>query len=110
MSPIAFLAYLLNYSFVQSKAPSFHSWNIPNNKIVKKALRLRVIIVDTVIQVIVWIGKRRATSTSKIKKSTTKRKNRVEKGDRVSLKGSNPHSNGDIFSSNPSWVRYLVKK
>ena len=44
------------------------------------------------------IGKRIATSTSKIKKINVVIKNRREKVLRVFLKGENPHSNGVIFS------------
>lgn len=43
-------------------------------------------------------GKRRVISTSKIKKITAIRKNRREKGSRADPFGSNPHSNGDLFS------------
>jgi hypothetical protein len=44
------------------------------------------------------IGRRRAISTSKIKKITAIRKNRRENGSREDLLGSNPHSKGDLFS------------
>lgn len=44
------------------------------------------------------IGSSSAISTSKIKKITAIRKNRNEKGSRADLFGSNPHSNGDLFS------------
>lgn len=44
------------------------------------------------------IGKINAISTSKIKKIIVIRKNRMEKGIREEDFGSNPHSNGDIFS------------
>lgn len=43
-------------------------------------------------------GKINATSTSKTKNKTDSKKNRKEKGMRDFDKGSNPHSNGDIFS------------
>jgi hypothetical protein len=43
-------------------------------------------------------GRRRAISTSKIRKITAIRKNRREKGRREELFGSNPHSKGDLFS------------
>jgi hypothetical protein len=39
-----------------------------------------------------------AISTSKIKKIIAIKKNRRENGKRDELKGSNPHSKGDIFS------------
>jgi hypothetical protein len=44
------------------------------------------------------IGNSRAISTSKIRKITAIRKNRSENGRRADLLGSNPHSNGDLFS------------
>lgn len=43
-------------------------------------------------------GKRRVISTSKIKKITAIRKNWRENGIRADDLGSNPHSNGDLFS------------
>jgi hypothetical protein len=61
------------------------------------------------------IGNSSATSISKIKKSATKTKKRVEKGLREMLKGSNPHSKGVIFSSfNPvvyqETTKYKISK
>ena len=44
------------------------------------------------------IGNRRAISTSKIMKITVIKKNRDEKGSHAEFFGSNPHSNGDLFS------------
>lgn len=44
------------------------------------------------------IGSSSAISTSKIMKITAIRKNRDEKGSRAEFLGSNPHSNGDLFS------------
>lgn len=43
-------------------------------------------------------GKRRAISTSKIRKITAIKKNRRENGLREDEFGSNPHSNGELFS------------
>lgn len=40
------------------------------------------------------IGNRRATSISKIRNTTARRKNRIEKGKRAESLGSNPHSKG----------------
>lgn len=37
-------------------------------------------------------------STSKIRKITANRKNRIENGERVQIEGSNPHSKGEFFS------------
>jgi hypothetical protein len=44
------------------------------------------------------MGSSSAISTSKIMKITAMRKNRDEKGSRAEFFGSNPHSNGDLFS------------
>lgn len=43
-------------------------------------------------------GSRRVISTSKIRKITAIRKNCRENGIRAEVFGSNPHSNGDLFS------------
>lgn len=50
------------------------------------------------ILIIIIIGRIRAISTSKIKKIIVIKKNRIEKGRRDEFIGSNPHSNGDVFS------------
>ena len=47
---------------------------------------------------VIGIGNSKAISTSKIMKITAIRKNRDEKGSRAEFFGSNPHSNGDLFS------------
>lgn len=44
------------------------------------------------------IGRIKAISTSKIKKIIIIKKKRIEKGNREEFIGSNPHSNGDLFS------------
>jgi len=46
-------------------------------------------------------------STSKIRKIIVIKKNRKEKGRREDLLGSNPHSNGDLFSR--SWYDFFDK-
>ena len=43
-------------------------------------------------------GSNKMISTSKIKKITANKKNRMEKGARVWIDGSNPHSKGEFFS------------
>jgi len=48
--------------------------------------------------IVITIGRIRAISTSKIKKIIVIKKNRKEKGNRDDDLGSNPHSNGDLFS------------
>ena len=81
-----------------SKAPWFHSWYKPIIRISKK-IDL-IIIHDSMFDdnITTVIGSSSAISTSKIKKITAIRKNRNEKGSRADLFGSNPHSNGDLFS------------
>jgi hypothetical protein len=51
---------------------------------------------DVVITMV--IGSNKAISTSKIRKITAIKKNRKENGRRADLFGSNPHSNGELFS------------
>ena len=43
-------------------------------------------------------GRRRVTSTSNTRKIMLIRKNFMQKGRRATPEGSNPHSNGDLFS------------
>jgi len=47
---------------------------------------------------VIGIGNSSAISTSKIMKITAIKKNRDENGSRAEFFGSNPHSNGDLFS------------
>ena len=47
---------------------------------------------------VIGIGSSIEISTSKILKITAIRKNRDENGSRAEFFGSNPHSNGDLFS------------
>lgn len=56
---------------------------------------------------IIIVGKISAISTSKIKKIIAIKKNRIEKGSRAELIGSNPHSNGDDFSR--STITFLAR-
>ena len=99
--------WLQSYYSAQSRAPWFHSWYNPNNKIIRKIKA--VIAHDWILQK--WridaIGSKRVISTSKIKKITAIRKNRKEKGSRAVPLGSNPHSNGEFFSR--SEITFLDK-
>lgn len=47
---------------------------------------------------IIIMGISNTISISNTKNTTANRKNRMEKGSRAEDNGSNPHSNGDIFS------------
>lgn len=87
-----------NNYFVQFKAPWFHSWNSPIKRI--KINNNLLIIHEKILHdlKIKGRGKIKAISTSKIKKIIAIKKNRIEKGIREDLKGSNPHSNGAAFS------------
>jgi hypothetical protein len=59
-----------------------------------------MIIHDLILDVNIVIGmsSNSAISTSKIMKITVIKKNRDENGSRAEFFGSNPHSNGDLFS------------
>ena len=83
---------------IQSKDPSFHSWNSPRIKIKRKIIKLKSINKSIPANILITGGKSRTISTSKIKKMTARRKNRKENGKRAEPSGSNPHSNGDLFS------------
>jgi hypothetical protein len=50
------------------------------------------------VRMVIGIGKNSAISTSKIIKITAIKKNRDEKDSREEFFGSNPHSNGNLFS------------
>lgn len=50
------------------------------------------------VSMVIGMGSSSAISTSKIMKITAIKKNRDEKGNRAEFLGSNPHSNGDLFS------------
>jgi len=50
------------------------------------------------VSIVMGMGSSSAISTSKIMKITAIRKNRDENGSRAEFFGSNPHSNGDLFS------------
>lgn len=65
-------------------------------KIKKILVVIQIIILEVLI--IIIIGRIRAISTSKIKKIIVIKKNCKEKGRREEEKGSNPHSNGEVFS------------
>jgi hypothetical protein len=84
--------------WAHSRAPWFHSWYNPIIRISRNIdlITVHVFIFDVVITIV--IGRSRAISTSKIRKITAMRKNRSENGRRADLFGSNPHSNGDLFS------------
>lgn len=78
--------------------PWFHSWYSPINKIIIKMIEVIVQINKLENLIIIIIGKINAISTSKIRKIIVIKKNRKENGSREDDFGSNPHSNGDLFS------------
>jgi len=98
MSPIALKFSLPAQDLTQSKAPSFHSCTIPTSRIVKNKNSIANKRIDFPLIIYLKTGNSNAISTSKIKNSTTNKKKRVEKGDRIFLNGSNPHSKGVNFS------------
>jgi len=67
-------------------------------KINKKIHVVNIIFIDSDVQIIIGIGIRRTISISNTIKITASRKNRVENGIREEFIGSNPHSNGEVFS------------
>lgn len=83
---------------IQFREPSFHSWNRPRIKISRKLNTPEEETRSVEAIIFVMAGNKRTISTSKIRKITANKKNRRENGRRAELIGSNPHSNGDIFS------------
>lgn len=63
-----------------------------------KKIVIKVNIKGLIVFIITINGINNVISTSKIRKITAIRKNWREKGKRELVLGSNPHSNGDIFS------------
>jgi hypothetical protein len=102
------ISFLILFYLDQFKAPCFHSWNKPINKIIIKIILVIVhqIILEFLNNII--IGKIRAISTSKIKKIIVIKKNRIENGIREEFIGSNPHSKGDVFSR--SFIVFFANK
>lgn len=82
----------------QVNAPWFHSWYNPINKIIIKNRLINEKLIMFEIFIIKIRGINKVISTSKIKKITAIKKNWSEKGNRAEDFGSNPHSNGDLFS------------
>lgn len=96
---ISFIFNVINYNYLdQFKAPCFHSWINPINKIKIKIILVKDHHQILEVLIITTIGRIKAISTSKIKKIIVIRKNRMEKGNREEFIGSNPHSKGDVFS------------
>lgn len=81
-----------------SRDPSFHSCNSPKIRTSKNENDpIRIMGVKSVVRALI-IGNSKTISTSKIKKITASKKNRVEKGIRARPIGSKPHSNAECFS------------
>jgi len=57
----------------------------------------------------VTTGNSSTDSISKTKNSTTKIKNRTEKGRRIDLIGSNPHSKGEFFEKFGKERKQIIK-
>lgn len=89
------------YKF-QFKAPWDHSWKRPIKRIKKNKILESIQFIKLEVFIIEIIGKIKVISTSKIKKIIVIKKNRMEKGIREELKGSKPHSKGEIFSRSKS--------
>ena len=80
----------------------FPSTELRTRQLIERIIRNKALtdIHDCMSEVVIvtGIGRRSAISTSKIIKITAIKKNRDEKGIRAEFFGSNPHSNGDLFS------------
>ena len=82
----------------QFNDPSFHSWNSPNNRITKNKIAAISPWIEFIILFNSGSGISSTISISKTIKIIANIKNRNENGIRALLFGSNPHSNGDVFS------------
>lgn len=80
------------------REPSCHSWRRPNKRIKVKINPLSRIEEYDIERNTRGRGIKRTISTSKTRKITASKKNRVEKGIRAFFLGSKPHSKGDAFS------------
>lgn len=68
-----------------------------------------VIIILVFIRVDIGIGIRRTISISNTRKITARRKNRRENGIRADEFGSNPHSNGVVFSRSVFFLVEMIR-
>jgi len=91
----------------QSKDPSFHSWNSPINRISRNASLVSSNLEVDACVMIKGIGTNSTISISNTMKIIARRKKRKENGIRAVFLGSNPHSNGDVFSR--SFVERALK-
>lgn len=82
----------------QFSDPSFHSWNNPNNRITKNRIAANSPWIEFIISFNSGKGISRTISMSNTIKIIANIKNRNENGTRALFFGSNPHSNGDVFS------------
>jgi hypothetical protein len=82
--------------------PLFPSTELRTRQLIERIIRNKALtdIHDFMSEVVIviGIGRRSAISTAKIIKITAVKKNRDEKFIRAEFFGSNPHSNGDLFS------------
>jgi hypothetical protein len=82
----------------QFRDPSIHSCSRPIIKIMMNRRRDMIINILLDDKMMIGAGINNTISMSNTMKITASRKNRVENGIRAEFKGSNPHSNGDVFS------------
>lgn len=82
----------------QFSDPSFHSWNSPNSRITKNRIAASSPLIEFIISFSSGRGISRTISISNTIKMIASMKNRNENGTRALFFGSNPHSNGDVFS------------
>jgi hypothetical protein len=86
--------------FQASLCPSSGAYQLQQQPLVyRRNVVVAVLLANqTYVSIVTGIGSSTAISTSKIIKITAIKRNRDEKGSRAEFFGSNPHSNGDLFS------------
>ena len=84
--------------YFHRREPSFHSWYRPASKIIINQQEINEIIKGLVLKIRKGRGMIKVISTSKIRKITAIKKNRIEKDRRLDVFTSNPHSKGEGFS------------
>ena len=95
--------YTTNYKTIifywaQSKEPWFHSWPVPPTRTNNNKYKVALFNTTSDWSSPIKNGNNNTNSTSKIKNTNVRRKNRIENGNRALCLGVNPHSKGLIFS------------
>lgn len=82
-------------TYTQFREPSRHSWRSPASRMERNDMSAIMGVKEESL-VTSRIGRRSATSTSKMRNTTARRKKRRENGSRAEFFGSKPHSNGVV--------------